>query len=253
MGSQNQKGFTVIEVILFLAVTALLLGGMLAGVNTSINQQRYKDSVNSFVSLIQSQYNLSSNVNSQRNSQWTCGSAAPTISTTADNYRGTTDCIIIGRLVQVASGTQISTSNIVAYDINQEVLEAATTDIEALTGAGAKIISLKQADTAGDNSDARELGWDSRIKLVGTADGSDDSFTLAIIRSPVSGMISSYVVNEVTDDWNGKIITQASKDRSLQACITSPVPLAGAQQTVIVAPRAANASGVYQRAGVEGC
>ena len=50
----KSKGFTIIEVMLFLAVTGALAVAILVGSGVAIGQQRYKDSVNSLQSFIQS-------------------------------------------------------------------------------------------------------------------------------------------------------------------------------------------------------
>jgi len=56
MVTKTQGGFTVIEVMLFLAVTGLLAVGILVGSGVAIGQQRYRDSVNTLKSYIQQQY-----------------------------------------------------------------------------------------------------------------------------------------------------------------------------------------------------
>lgn len=43
-----QKGFTIIEVMLVLAISALILLGALGGTYSSIRAQRYNDSVRAF-------------------------------------------------------------------------------------------------------------------------------------------------------------------------------------------------------------
>ena len=257
MGIQKQKGFTIIEVILFLAISSLLLTALLVGINTSINQQRYKDSVTSFIGLVQEQYTLTANVNNQRDSRWKCSADAPTIDRVEENYRGTTDCVIVGRLVQIKDGVTITTSNIVAYDVDENAMKTAVGDVQTLTET-MKLVALADTDSVSiDNMSIKEIGWGSTAKILNSngsvAEDNGSSATLAIVRSPVTGTIGSYVVNEATEDWKNKIITQASAARPMIACVVAAGPLAGQQQAVIVNAGSSNAGGVAQRAGVAGC
>jgi len=50
------KGFTIIETMLFLALTGLMLVGALVGIGNNLARQRYKDSVQDVVTLIRNQY-----------------------------------------------------------------------------------------------------------------------------------------------------------------------------------------------------
>jgi len=59
--NQTKKGFTVIEVILFLAITGLLIVGLLLGVNASIARQRYQDSVQDLADFLKTQFFAVSN------------------------------------------------------------------------------------------------------------------------------------------------------------------------------------------------
>lgn len=56
-----KKGFTLIEILLFLAITSLLFVGIIAGTNNSIAQQRFTDSVQNFTELLRSAYSEVSN------------------------------------------------------------------------------------------------------------------------------------------------------------------------------------------------
>ena len=55
------KGFTLVEVSLFLAVTALLFAGIAAGTSTVLSQQQYNDSIQSFYEFMRSIYSQVSN------------------------------------------------------------------------------------------------------------------------------------------------------------------------------------------------
>ncbi len=54
--ASTQRGFTIIEVILFLAISGLLLGVAIASVNANINNSRFNDAVRSTTSYLQGQY-----------------------------------------------------------------------------------------------------------------------------------------------------------------------------------------------------
>ena len=59
-----KKGFTLIEVALFLAVTGILFVGVTVGVQNSIYQQRFNDSVQNFVEFLRGVYGEVANVQS---------------------------------------------------------------------------------------------------------------------------------------------------------------------------------------------
>ena len=54
-------GFTIIEITLFMAITALLFAGLAAGTSNSIERQRYYDTVQNFAEFLRSVYSQVSN------------------------------------------------------------------------------------------------------------------------------------------------------------------------------------------------
>lgn len=52
----NKKGFTLIEVVLFLALSGALVASLIAGTSRSISQKRYNDTVDNFVDYLQGLY-----------------------------------------------------------------------------------------------------------------------------------------------------------------------------------------------------
>lgn len=52
----KRNGFTLVEIVLFLAITSLLFVGIIAGTNNSIFQQRYNDSVQNFAEFLRRIY-----------------------------------------------------------------------------------------------------------------------------------------------------------------------------------------------------
>jgi type II secretory pathway pseudopilin PulG len=65
-GVKNTDGFTIIEVTLFLAISAFLIIGLLMGVSTTVARHRYNDSVQDFVEFLRATYSSVVNVENPR-------------------------------------------------------------------------------------------------------------------------------------------------------------------------------------------
>ena len=103
MGTKTDTGFTVIETMLFLAVTGALAVGILVGSGVSIGQQRYRDSVNGLKSYIQQQYSEVSNVVNSRDKTWACDAQGNVVEVEqiSAEARGTSDCVVLGRFITI--------------------------------------------------------------------------------------------------------------------------------------------------------
>ena len=93
------KGFTIIEVTLFLAITGAIAIVIVVGFSSQIAAQRYYDSVNEFKSKLDNIYNGVNNIqNFFDNNMVTCDSYA-NIQLKEDRSapdRGMSDCVILG-------------------------------------------------------------------------------------------------------------------------------------------------------------
>jgi len=103
-----RKGFTVIEVILFFAISGFLIIGLLLGMTSSIARQRYTDSVQDFADFLRGQYYAVSNpehtmtnsiLNSLRVGNSAYGTTFPGCNFAAG--RGRTNCSMFGRLIVI--------------------------------------------------------------------------------------------------------------------------------------------------------
>src|SRR5438105_2731886 len=133
MGTKTETGFTIIETMLFLAVTGLLAMGILVGSGVAIGQQRYRDSVNSLKSYIQQQYSEVTNVANDRTKTWTCDANGnvTTGDATSSEARGTSDCVVLGRFITVdATGKGLTASNVIGV---RGAGAEATSDIAEIT------------------------------------------------------------------------------------------------------------------------
>lgn len=200
MGTTDKDGFTILETMLFLALTGLLVAGMLVGVGTSINIQRYRDSVTSFKSFLQSQYSSIINVQNDRDDSWNCSITATTSQSGAHESRGQSDCVVVGRYISIEEGvTHIA--KVTAYQ-------------KSTTGIGNDIALLKSNYTLGlstVNQQTDSLAWGTVIAWAKSTSGSGAdgtgvdkrpsatprSIAILIIQSPTSGDIYTFTSDTV--------------------------------------------------------
>jgi type II secretory pathway pseudopilin PulG len=184
--NRRNVGFTIIETMLFLAITGALIAALLGGVGIALNNQRYNDSVQSFKSFLQGQFaNLDSVIN-DRSDNWSCDSSAVTSQTGQTVARGQSDCFIVGTYVVINGGATTTTDVI------------ATSKSGAPTGANdiAKLTSGYHFSLAAASTQSQELEWGTSIAWPTSGSSPHDSsrspstprsIAIMMIRSPDSG------------------------------------------------------------------
>lgn len=171
----SRPGFTIIEVMLFLAISGALAAGIMVGVGASVNAQRYRDATNSFVSFLQGEYDRTVNVQNSRNQYMGCSSSGVSPSATPQ-VPGTGECTISGRLITTDRDGRVMISRTV-YATRDGSAE--TADLAAL-----KASRLVVSDVA-DEATTYELGWQTSLRPVARR-------SFLIVRSPSSGAIKTY-------------------------------------------------------------
>lgn len=191
MRTQKRSGFTIIEVMLFLAITGALTVAILVGSGAAIGQQRYRDSVNSFKGLIQEQYGQIANVINSEVDKPACTDATDTLSFSdkSQQYRGTSNCLIIGRFLLIQP-TEVTAYNVIG--LPPEFPDKNKGDSDLLKSYAVAVDTTQLAETY-------EIGWGARIvwpKSVESTEGANGvTAGVLIVRSPLSGSILTYVKN----------------------------------------------------------
>lgn len=198
MGAKTQTGFTIIEVMLFLAVTGMLAAAILVGSGVAIGQQRYRDSVGSLQSYIQQQYSKATNVTNDRDKQWTCnsdGTVSQVDNASAGEARGTSDCVVLGRLVTVdTTGTNLTSAVVVGYRNPSATTQ--TSDI-------AEIATNYKLGVAPIDKDDESVNWGAQVVKPKTT--TPMPITLLIVRSPLSGTMLTFSKEGVQANPNSMI------------------------------------------------
>jgi type II secretory pathway pseudopilin PulG len=230
-----RRGFTIVEVMLFLGITGLLALTLLGGWTTMINTQRYKDSVKTVQSFLQSQYNFVYNVENVKQDDGgpfciVNGSKEPQFVSSGVS-RGQSNCIQMGRLISISGGTDISVYPIVGA----ELPEAATTDAASITARNPRVVT--QDLSLSDNE--LMVPWQAEIVQTAAAGGARQNVAMAIIRSPLTGAVHTYALS--ADGVNlpdvESMVTTAN-EREVTLCMDPGTVFSGNRIGVVVRQRA---------------
>lgn len=198
---RRSGGFTVIETMLFLAITGVLVAGMISGVGVSVNIQRYRDAVESFKSFVQNQYAELASVENDRDNTWSCDGNAVTRDDSNARVRGQTNCELLGRYVTIVDDTAT------AYTVVGHEKAGASddlNDIELLKSGYTLNVSTVQTDTY-------TMEWGSRIAWPNKGDQARTpttprSLALAFLRSPSSGQVYTFTSDTVPQTVNSQVL-----------------------------------------------
>lgn len=186
MSSRGSKGYTIVEVSLFLGISALMLAIALVGTGVSIRTTRFTDSTRSLHAYVQQQYDdLINGVNSRFGNE-ACNSG--TINTGINQTPGTSNCLYMGKLLIFApNNSTVTTYNIIGtepanvdYGQSDEQL-IFNFSPTVVTGVGVDNYSIPWLATiSGSKRPVDGIGVDA----------------YALIRSPRSTRVVSYVFKQ---------------------------------------------------------
>ena len=215
-----RRGFTIIEVMLFLALTGLLLVGILGGLGGNIARQRYNDAVQDLANILRDQYSFVSDTQiSIRTQDSSCyglvssdfHSEGPSdyfrsrklSSAESVSFRGRTNCVVYGAVVFL-NEDYIETTELLGRDyqaVDRSMsggIPQDATDLQILKQyVTANNMSFHCTEDysectirSGDKTRSQVTKWGTKMQNV---DGTPLRKTLLIFRSPRDGSIRTYV------------------------------------------------------------
>ena len=245
-----KKGFTLIEVILFLGISGAIFAMVMTGISTSTARRRYNDSVNDIVEQIRNAYAATISVENVRTdtgdqSSYFCSISSAfinkdtrkavnyttpdsKITATNDNYPGRSKCAVYGQVITFGEqdSTVINRYDIIGLadiddrnDIDPDDSDAV---LKALKKIGANIVTLKQGGAKAKKCTASLAGttssylpqWGATIENK-TAKRTLYKGAIMIARSPVSGTVHTFVY---TGDGTFEVQKWLSDNASKSTC-----------------------------------
>lgn len=234
MRTSVSRGFTIIEVMLFLGISGLLVMAILVGTGTSISAQRYRDATSSLRSFFQQQYADVASVNNSRSSNWACDENANiTEVTSGSNNRGQSDCVILGKLIKSVDDKTLLIQDAVGRG---SFGVSAQTDLSALQS-----LSLKPSPILSQNY-TPEWG----VSMVQPGGNNPASFTVLILRSPSSGIIRTFINPNtiVNDNQISDLVSLEALQQSLSICLNPGGIAIGGISAVNLSANATSANAV---------
>lgn len=221
-----------------MAVTGLLVVAILAGTGTSINIQRYRDSVTSLQTALQDQYSEVVNVRNETSGQLSCSADATVTVGSGGLARGQGDCVLLGRYITTAAdGKTLTMSAVVGYDTST-VADTDTSDLAILkNNYSLNILPTSSQDYA--------VEWGSALVKAGGGNN-PLAFSVLILRSPSSGVVRTFIDpgNVVANVDIHNLVTAANLTNPLKACVAAGGLVGLNKMAVSVVAGATSASGV---------
>lgn len=241
MASTSTRGFTIIEVMLFLGISGGLLVALMVGVSANISQQRYRDSVTSLSGLVQQQYSEVSNTRNSRDDTWRCANSVAELDPENGQGRGTTDCVVLGRYIRTLdNGNRLELGNVIGSEPSGAVVSG---------GDSAALATYRPRMSAFDHT-VYTPEWNARLQDTENHAG---SFSVVILRSPQSGLIRTFAL---LGPMPADIIDMLTDDAARQVVVSCVVPdglTVGMPLAVVIDPATAGPNGVSIRGEGNGC
>jgi type II secretory pathway pseudopilin PulG len=243
MKPSNTAGFTIIESVLFLGISGLLAMAVLVGTGTSINIQRYRDSVVSLQSTLQEQYSKVSSIRNTRGTDWTCNSSSITSQTLPGNGLGLgqSDCAILGRFITTTDSKTLLITDVVGY--TPLASTSGKSDIDALIDYKIRLSTVA--------SDSYELEWGASI--VGAGNNKGLVFSILILRSPNSGTIHTFIDDSNSTNNVTGLLLASALTKPVKLCVNSNGLFTGNKMAVFIKANSSSVSGVETLGDNSGC
>lgn len=222
--SNKTKGFTFLEVSLFLALSGAILIGILVGITSTLSSQRYNASVQDFAEFLRRTYTEVENPQS--------------------SHGGQDSQVLYGRLIIFGEDGDytVHTYNVAGNDVAQNSVPASN-DISQLRDE-LQNVNLRRIDD--DNNDTYNVLWGAEIH---SESGDRRYCGVLIVRMPSTGKIKTFwlkndAIAATKANPDGKIDVSSASITDINFCVRSSDNPSSVDRNVRIIKDAQNADAV---------
>lgn len=189
MGRHKRTGFTVIEVVLVIAITGLLMMGIMGNAFRQVNDQNYRDGVESFKDIIAGQLE---DIDALKNDQ------SNGCNTPLSLPAGMGECFYSGKLLRISYDPSKDASMITSNPVQSTVTDGTS---------GKEVGSVKQVVDA--NAVQVAVPWGVQVRSAGLGGSRLEDFYILIYRDPITGVATTRFFTDSVNTTPDKLKTMA--------------------------------------------
>lgn len=186
----KRGGFTIIEIMIFIGITGLMIALLLTNSGSSLDMQRYRDTILSLQTFLQDQYSETISVRNNITGTFSC-SISNTNSltiTTGDKMKGQSDCLLVGKYLKTSDNTG-TTIDAYAVLAQKKACIDCKSDLDALKN---DYLVADDSTNATNLKTTHKLLWGANM-LKPDDKSANLQFSMAILKSPTSGNVYTLI------------------------------------------------------------
>lgn len=163
----RQQGYTIVEVLIFLAVSAVLFGSTMALLAGKQQKAQFSNAVRDFETQIIDVANDVSNGYYQSSGNIACTAGnPPNVTVGSPQQTGTnSDCVLLGRIIKLGYGATPQDEKIGIYTLVGNRLSGLT-DVDTLSAANPTLL-WDDISSAASVRELRSIGYGASVRCVG--------------------------------------------------------------------------------------
>jgi type II secretory pathway pseudopilin PulG len=208
-----KKAFTIIEILLFIAISGLMIAVAMNSIGSSQQNVQFTDSMRSLQSFIETQVSAAANGVNDRPVDAACGVV------------GSGDCVMLGRVLMMEKG-----SSSIRYQtlLGKRLTSDNEADIVA-SGSSSGYLFFSEPELEGSVRDY-DLVWGS-VFIGGshknTTGGDNYSQVFAVVRNPRSSAVSTMTYGGTDGDTLGEVAAYVEADSTYNLSAAAPIVSSG--------------------------